>query len=264
MPMVLRATDAAEMLMREHSGGVTFKPFAEAFGIVSLGDAYAVQRAYVDLLMQARGTEATAGYKIGLTSKRMQEMCGIDQPIAGAIFRDRVHQSGAKLRTADYGRMGVEFEVAVRLRRDLRSDGQMPSLCAVAAAVDAIAPAIEIVDDRHAEYRNLDVLSLIADNSWNAGVVLGTFVKAPDDLPAAEGVVSMNGNVIDRGFGRDVLDHPFHSVAWLAGHLGANGDRLYAGEIVMTGSVVTTKFPMSGSAFRFELAGLGAVELSVV
>ena len=261
--MALRATEAADMLMREHRGGATFRPFAQAFGIASVDDAYAVQRAYVDSLTQAGGA-AAAGYKIGLTSKRMQEMCGIGEPIEGIILGDRVHPSGARLRTTDYGRMGVEFEVAVRLTRDLPSDGSAPTLTDVAAAVDAIAPAIEIVDDRDADYRGLDVLSLIADNSWNAGVVLGSFAAPPADLAAAEGRVSMNGVVVDRGFGRDVLGHPFYSVAWLASHLGASGACLRAGDIVMTGNFVTTKFPEPGSAFRFEIDGLGAVELAVM
>ena len=122
---------------------------------------------------------------------------------------------------------------------------------------------MEIVDDRAADYAGLDVLSLIADNSWQAGVVLGDFVRPWPDLAGVEGVVSVDGKVADHGFGRDVLGHPFHSVAWLAGHLGEQGSVLRAGDIVMTGSLVTTRFPDRASAFRFEAAGLGAVELTI-
>jgi 2-keto-4-pentenoate hydratase len=261
--MAVRASEAADMLMREHRAGVAFKSLDAAFGVASAGDAYAVQRAYVGLLKQARGAQAV-GYKIGLTSKRMQEMCGVASPIAGVILHDRVHPTGAKLRATDYGRLGVEFEVAVRLNRDLASGHQIPTLAEVVDAVDGVAPAIEIVDDRRADYRGLDVLSVIADNSWNAGIVLGAFAQPAGDLAAVEGLVAMNGAIIDRGFGRDVLGHPFHSVAWLASHLGERGERLHAGDIVMTGNFVTTKFAEPGSAFRFELAGLGAVELAVL
>ena len=77
----------AQTLSDEHRSGVKFQPFAAAFGLAGLvDDAYAVQREYVRLQMQARGTRAI-GYKIGLTTKRMQEMCGIDSPIAGIVFR---------------------------------------------------------------------------------------------------------------------------------------------------------------------------------
>ena len=184
-----------------------------------------MQREYVRLQMQDRGTGA-AGYKIGLTSKRMQEMCGIDSPIAGVVLDDRVHGSGASLSAAAYGRIGLEFEIAVRIGRDLVARRAPLTLEEVAAAVDAVCPAIEIVDDRNADYGGLDALSLIADNSWNAGIVLGRFVPPWPDLAAIEGVVSIDGAPADRGSGRDVLGHPFHAVAWLAGHLAEPGTRI--------------------------------------
>ena len=260
--MSANATEAAQVLMSEHSRGVKFHPIAAGFGISKIDAAYEVQREFVRLQIEARGT-AAAGYKIGLTSKRMQQMCGIDNPIAGAVLRDRVLRSGIKINATDYARPGLEFEIAVRLGRDLRSDGRVPRLAEVGDAVDAVCPAIEIIDDRHADYGSLEVLSLIADNSWNAGVVLGQFQRVWPDLAAVEGVVSLDGAIIDRGWGRDVLDHPFHSVAWLAAHLAASGSALRAGDIVMTGSLVTTKFPRQSSAYHYELAGLGSVDVTV-
>jgi 2-keto-4-pentenoate hydratase len=260
--MAERAITCAQALMAEHANRVQYRSFAAAHAITTIDDAYAVQREYVRLQMQARNTGA-AGYKIGLTTPRMQAMCGIDRPIAGVVLADRVHGSGANLRTAAYGRIGLEFEIAVRLARDLVSDGRPPTIDEVAAAVDAVAAAVEIIDDRGADYHNLDALSLIADNAWNGGIVLGAFAKPWPDLAAAEGVVSMGGTVLDRGLGRDVLGHPFHAVAWLATHLADRGSRLRAGDIVMTGSVVTTKFPDRASTYRFVLLGLGVVEISV-
>jgi 2-oxo-3-hexenedioate decarboxylase/2-keto-4-pentenoate hydratase len=166
------------------------------------------------------------------------------------------------LNAPSYGRMGVEFEIAVRLKRDLAPKG-VPSLAEVAAAVDAVCPAVEIIDDRRADYRALDALSLIADNSWNAGVVLGEFVHAWPDLAAVEGVVSVDGTPLDRGSGGDVLGHPFQPVAWLASHLAAQGGGLRAGDVVMTGSIVTTKFPDRPASYRFDVQGLGSVVLTV-
>ena len=255
------ASKAAEMLVSAHAGGVTFQPFAAAFGIATVAEAYATQREYVRLQMKARGA-GSAGYKIGLTSKRMQEMCGIDSPIAGVVLADRVHASGVALRAPDYGRLGIEFEIAVRLKHGLVPVG-VPSLAEVAAAVDAVCPAIEIVDDRRANYRDLDVLSLIADNSWNAGIVLGEFVRPWPDLATIEGFVTVDGVALDRGSGGDVLGHPFHPVAWLASHLAAEGSGLRAGDIVMTGSIVTTKFPEQPASYRFDVKGLGSVDVTV-
>jgi 2-keto-4-pentenoate hydratase len=256
------ADKAAEALMREHSEDATYTPFAAAHGITTAEDAYAVQLKYVSLLTQSRGTKA-AGYKIGLTTPRMQAMCGIDSPVAGVILQDRVHASGARIDISAYGRVGLEFEIAVRVGRDLLPAAHAPTIAEVAAAVDGVCPAVEIIDDRGADYRTLDALSLIADNAWNGGIVLGNFTPSFPDLAAVEAVVSEDGKEVDRGFGRDVLGHPFHSVAWLATHLAAHGSRLRAGDIVMTGSVVTTKFPDRSTRYHYELTGCGAVELSV-
>jgi 2-keto-4-pentenoate hydratase len=260
--METSAIKIAEALVDEHRSGVKFRCFAARCGIAGPEQAYAVQREYVRLQTAERGV-GPVGYKVGLTSKRMQAMCGIDSPVAGVVLEDRVHRSGASVAADAYGRAGLEFEIAVRLARDLRPDGRKLALADVAAAVDAVCPAIEIVDDRDADYSALEALSLIADNSWNAGIVLGAFARPWPDLEGIEGVVSIDRKVIDQGFGRDVLGHPFHSVAWLATHLAEMGPGLRAGDIVMTGNLVTTKFPDRSSAYRFAVAGLGAVDLSV-
>ncbi len=252
----------ANTLMDEHSRGVKFRPFASSFGITRVESAYAVQREYVRRQMEARGV-GVAGYKIGLTSKRMQDMCGIDSPVAGIVLQDRVHLSGKSLMSSAYGRLGLEFEIAVRLGRDLRTDGAALELADVADAVDGVSAAIEIVDDRNADYGTLDALSLIADNAWNAGIVLGTFVGAWPDLASIEGVACADGKAVDRGFGRDVLGHPFNSVAWLASHLAATGSALRAGDIVMTGNLVTTKFPDRSTVYHFDVIDLGQVEVAI-
>ena len=251
----------AKRLIGEHDGKEKFRPFAAANGIASLDDAYAVQERYVSLLKPRCG--APVGYKIGLTSQRMQTMCGIDQPIAGVVLADRLHRSGARVALADYGRVGLEFEIAVRMGGDLPSGGGAWTPESIAAHVAGVCAAIEIVDDRAADYAELDVRSLVADNSWNGGVVLSEFRSSWPALDAVSGVVSRNGNELDRGHGRDVLGHPFAPLAWLANALAAKGQSLRAGEIVMTGSLVTTRFPTESETYRFELEGIGAVELNV-
>jgi 2-keto-4-pentenoate hydratase len=256
------AVKVAETLMGEHHNGVKFQPFAAAAGIANAHDAYAVQHEYVRLQMLDRGTGA-AGYKIGLTTKRMQEMCGIDSPVAGVVLQDRVHASGVSLNTSAYSKLGLEFEIAVRLGRDLAPKRRELEVADVADAVDSVGPAIELIDDRHADYRSIEALSLIADNSWNAGIVLGEGARVWPDLATIEGVVSLDGKIVDRGSGRDVLGHPFRPVAWLAGHLAKMGTGLRAGDVVMTGSLVTTRFPDRPGAYRFDVTGLGSVELAI-
>jgi 2-keto-4-pentenoate hydratase len=253
---------AARTLLQEHRRRAPFRSLVQEFRIADIATAYAVQRQYVRLQSQERASQSV-GYKVGLTSSRMQAMCGIDSPIAGVVLADRVLASGARLNVSEYGRLGLEFEIAVRLGRDLGRDGGPIGLDEVAEAVDAVCPAIEVVDDRGCDYKTLDVLSLVADNSWNAGMVLGEFRGDWPDLAAIEGIISVNDAAIDKGFGRDVLNHPFHSVAWVAGHLANTGGSLRAGDIVMTGNFVTTKFPTEPSHYRFDIGELGSVALSI-
>jgi 2-keto-4-pentenoate hydratase len=243
-------------LVAEHRTGADFHRID---GINDLADAYRVQDAYIAKIIGGNGT---AGYKIGLTSKRMQAMCGIDQPIRGTIFNNRILQSGAHVALSDYHHLGLEFEICVRVGRDLVPNGVPFTPESAGAAVDAVAAAIELVDDRHADYSVLHCETLVADNSWNAGIVLGSFVPPPAQMEEAEGVAYQQGVEIARGRGADVLGHPFVPLAWLANHLAASGRSLRKGDLVMTGSIVTTRFPAGPFTYRFDVSGIGTVEVS--
>jgi 2-keto-4-pentenoate hydratase len=107
------------------------------------------------------------------------------------------------------------------------------------------------------------VRSLVADNSWNAGIVVSEFAAAWPDLGAALGKATKDGSPVGEGHGRDILGHPFNSVAWLADQLASRGEGLKAGQIVMTGSVMKTIFPTETASYRFDLEGLGVVEVHV-
>src|SRR5215470_10806710 len=113
--------ELARQLLQEHSAGTRFHPSGPETGVVDLASAYAVQRRFVALMSETAG--ASAGYKIGLTSARMQKMCGIDQPVAGVIFGTRVMKSEVVLHARRYHHVGLEFEVGVRLGRDLPRGG---------------------------------------------------------------------------------------------------------------------------------------------
>jgi 2-keto-4-pentenoate hydratase len=251
------ARRAAEALFREHKTGVRFKALD---GLESIQDAYDIQDKYVALLCTEQGE--AVGYKVALTSKAMQTFCGIDHPASGVVLARRVHHSGTTVRRADYGRIGLEFEIAVRIKSDIPAGAQTPA--AIAPHVDGVCAAFEIVDDRAADYSHLDVRPLIADNSWNAGIVLSDFSPHWPDLESMLGKATRDGAPIGEGYGRDILGHPFNSVAWLNAHLASRGGSLRKGQIVSTGSVMKTVFPTEPADFRFEFAGLGAVEVKVV
>jgi 2-oxo-3-hexenedioate decarboxylase/2-keto-4-pentenoate hydratase len=170
-----RAQAAAETLMTEHSQRV---PFHNIEGISDLAEAYEVQRNYVRLGL---GSDRVAGYKIGLTSATMQTMCGIDQPIAGAIFSRNVHPGGARIALQDYFRLGLEFEICARLKDDLPPKGSAYTRGEVSGAAGHVCAAVELIEDRCADYASLDCKSVVADNAWNAGIVLAHLIHLEVD-----------------------------------------------------------------------------------
>jgi 2-keto-4-pentenoate hydratase len=257
----LAARRAAETLLAAHKANVQFKTLGSPDRPAAVADAYDIQQRFVTLLRGQHGD--AVGYKVGLTSAAMQTFCGIDHPIAGVVLARRVVQSGATVRRADYGRLGLEFEIAVRLKSDVPVTGMPFTAEAIAPHIGGVCAAIEIVDDRSADYASLDVLSLVADNSWNAGIVLSEFVTKWPDLAAVPGRATKDRVAIGEGHGRDILGHPFNSVAWLATQLASRGAGLKAGEVVMTGAVMKTVFPEADASYRFELEGIGFVEVQV-
>ena len=259
-PMRIDLDIAAETLVRDHAQKRNLLPFARDWGAADLAGAYAIQRAFVQRMLATHGRRV--GYKIGLTSKRMQQMCSIDHPVAGVVLEKRLMRSGARLKLSSLVRLGIEFEICVRVGRALAPRPKPYGMEDVSAAVDAVAPAFEVIDDRNSPYP-LDMLSLVADNAWNEGIVLGEWRSAWPELAEVRGTVELNGQVVDQGQGRDVLGHPFEPLRWLANHLSAQGETLEAGEIVSTGSLVTTRFPSTGEHYRFTVEGIGSVEVVV-
>src|SRR5689334_22908215 len=224
-------------------------------------EGYLVQRAVHDLLLPATG--ALVGYKIGCTSQVMQDYLDIPHPCGGGVFARGVYESGVSLPAADFVRVGVECEIAVRLARDLSPSEEPFTAEWVMEAVESYMPAIEIVDDRYEQWETLGAPTLIADDFFAAGCAPGARNAAPDLLEVT-GHALINGKEAGRGTGADVLGHPHQALAWLANHLAAEGRGLHAGQIVLTGSLVKTVWLKAGDGVVMELQGLGRVEATFV
>jgi 2-keto-4-pentenoate hydratase len=225
----------------------------------SLDEAYAIRHAFQEI-EETRGRGAIAGYKIGLTTPVMQQLCGIAEPCYGAIFAREVHESRAELRAGDYCRIGVETEIVLRLGDDLPQGGDAAR---VAVAVESAAAAIELIEDLRYDYRRLDAAAMVAGNVWSAGAVLGPPVTdwQAFDLARVTARLSINGREIGSGVGSDVMGHPLNALAWLAGKLADAGTPLRRGMIVMTGSMVPIQHPLAGDRVLVEISELGAAEL---
>ncbi|HYL18105.1 MAG TPA: fumarylacetoacetate hydrolase family protein [Burkholderiales bacterium] len=222
---------------------------------------YAVQHQLHGILSGA-GLGPVVGHKIGCTTRVMQEFLRISNPCAGGVFERQVYRSPATLRYADWVRPGVECEMVVRLGADLPALQAPFSRASVAHAVAAVMAGMEIVDDRYVDYKKLDTPTLIADDFFDAGCVLGAPVTdwRGLDLAALTGVTRINGVEVGRGRGSDVMGHPFEALAWLANSLAQRGRSLRANEFVFTGSVVETKWLNRGDRVVMTVDSLGSVE----
>jgi 2-keto-4-pentenoate hydratase len=225
----------------------------------SEAEGYRIQHAVHDLLSSDYGPKV--GHKIGCTSAVMQQYLRIPHPCSGGVFRNGIHPSGAMLRHGDFVRVGVECEIAVRLGRDLEPSEAPFTADSVAQAIEAYLPAIEIVDDRYADWLSIGAPTLVADDFFAAGCVLGPPVSraSAPDLLQLTGRALINGVEAGRGTGADVLGHPHHALAWFANHLAADGHGVRAGEFVLTGSLVQTLWLGAGDLAVMDLSGLGAV-----
>jgi 2-keto-4-pentenoate hydratase len=254
-----RAVDRAASLIRAaRLAGRPLEPLPEDCRPADETDAYRVQAA-LNGQLTAAGAGSLGGHKIGCTTPVMQAFLNIPNPCAGEVFARTVHRGQGRFRAADFLRVGVECEIAVELGADLDGRGGF-GRDAVAEAVGAVMASIEVVDDRYRDYPTIGTPTLIADDFFNAGGVLGDPVRdwRRLDLANLAGRMLINDIEVGTGRGGDILGHPLEALAWLAGSMTARGRTLRAGEFVTLGSVVATKWVEAGDAVRIEIDGLGA------
>ena len=260
-----QAAALADRLFAEHAERRPFRPLRGAERPGSLEEGYLVQRLLNERYAGA-GRGAIAGYKVGLTSEAIRALCDIDQPISGAIFASTVRHSPAQVARADFVHLGIEFELAVEIGGAFLPEDAPFSLGTAEARVKACMPAFELIDDRHADYGALDALSVLADNSWCGGVVLGP--RCTDwrafDLARTPVSLRVNDAPPEPAVTGAAMGHPLQSLVWLANGLAGRDTALAPGMIVMTGSTLATRFPDAGDRFAYEIAGLGPVRADIV
>lgn len=260
-----RIERAARFLAEAHGRHAKFAALPGEFAPRSEAEAYAVQDAFVAMKSARHGRQA--GWKIALTTPQMQKLVGVSTPVAGALHEGQLLRSPARVAGKDYGRLIVEFEIAVEIGADLPPRAEPYTPEEAGAAVSTMMPAFELADDRNADYTQLAArgLDLVADNAWNEGAVLGTPVRdwRRIDFAALRGVATINGAAVGEGKGSDTMGHPLNVVAWIANNLSRRGKTLRRGDVIITGSLVTSKFPVPGDRIGFDAGALGALELAV-
>lgn len=222
---------------------------------MTVADAYAVQDEWRRRAVAAG--RRPAGRKIGLTSKAMQAATGIDEPDYGAIFADMVLDSGAVIEHARFANVRVEVELAFRLAEPI---GPGAGVAEVLRATEYVVPALEILSSR-IDLAGRTIVDTISDNAAMGAMVVGDTRVRPDevDLPWVSAVLHRGKSIEESGVAAAVLGHPALGVAWLATKLARHGDRLEAGELVLSGSFTRPMWVRPGDAVLADYHHLGTV-----
>ena len=259
-PSAIRA--AAGVLAATRRAGTPLDRLPEDLVPPSIDDAYRVQLELHRQLLPEWGLRG--GWKIGCTTPVMQAYLGIPSPSAGTLYARTITHGEGRFTTGN-NRLGVECELAVRLGADL-ADAAARDTTAVRDAVAAVMAAIEVVEDRYVDYTRLDAGTLVADDFFGAGCVLGP--ELTDwrglDLGAVRATMTINGAEVGHGLGSDILGDPMRALTWLAVTAADLGAPLRAGEVVLLGSLVQTNWVTAGDRVVVRNDPLGKVRATFV
>jgi 2-keto-4-pentenoate hydratase len=246
----------ADELWEAERSRVAIEPLTDRHSGLDIEDAYAIQTRNIDRRVAAGAR--VIGRKVGLTSRAMQQMLGVDEPDFGVLLDDMFVEDGDEIPLSEMLQPRIEAEMAFLLERDLAGPGV--TTARALAAIAGVLPAVEIVDSRIADWR-IKLVDTVADNASSGRLVVGGRIRKVDefDLRLVGVVVSRNGEVIDTGAGAAVLGNPARPVAWLANKLGALGATLHAGDVILPGAPHRMVAVRPGDAFRAEFAHLGPV-----
>ncbi|MEU4320161.1 2-keto-4-pentenoate hydratase [Nocardia fluminea] len=252
-------TELAAELARAELDRVAVSPIADRYPGIDVVDAYEVQLLNIRRRLDDGGK--VVGHKVGLSSKAMQQMMGVDEPDYGHLLADMEVFEDVPVDTSKFLLPRVEVEVGFILGADL--PGEDCTEADVLAATVAYAPSIELIDSRITDWK-IGLADTISDNASSAGWVLGKARVAPGDIDitAIDAVLTRNGEVIAEGRSDAVLGDPVIAVAWLARKVASFGVRLKAGDIVLPGSCTRAIDARPGDAFHAEFSGLGSVRLN--
>jgi len=219
---------------------------------LDLEGAYAVQAASIGRRL-ARG-ERQVGVKMGFTSRAKMQQMGVSDLIWGRLT-DAMHvAAGTELPFHRFIHPRAEPEIAFRLARPLKG---AVSLAEAMAAVDGIAPAIEIIDSRYANFR-FSLTDVVADNSSSSAFVTGDWVD-PGLLGSAEIAMELlvDGAVVEHGTSAAILGNPWQSLVEAARLSSVNGPGLAAGWIVLAGAATAAFALAPGMRVRARAGALG-------
>jgi len=223
----------------------------------TVAEAYAVQKLSVARRL-ARG-EQRIGVKMGLTSRAKMQQVGVDEVAWGRLTNAMLVEEGSALSRAKYVHPRVEPEVAFLMKAPL--SGKVTPVAAL-AAVEAIAPAMEIIDSRFENFK-FALEDVIADNTSSSGLVIGPWHDPRIDFSNLGVILEIDGEVVQVGSTAAILGHPLRSLVAAARLVAEAGEEIEAGAIVMAGGITAAPDLAPGQTVRTTIQDMGSVMFRV-
>jgi len=251
---------AASILYEARRTGTPVEPFTDNDPSLGLADGYAVQQHLVRMLL-ADG-DRISGYKVGLTSRPMQQMIGVDSPDYGPVLASTVYPSGAQVPLSRFIQPRIEAEIVFVLGERLEGPGV--SVAEASRATAGVVAAMEIIDSRIAGWR-IKLADTVADLASSGAVAISSRIVPPAGLDTRliGMLLTRNGELADTGAGAAALGDPLRVLAWLANTLGEHEIALEPGHLVMTGAMHAAVPMAVGDVFRADFDRLGPVTVRV-
>jgi 2-keto-4-pentenoate hydratase len=236
-----------------HDPGTLFADGLE----LDVAQGYALQAA-VAHLRQRRG-ERIVGYKVGCTSPTIRKQLGIQHCVTGNLYDSERHASGVTLSRSRYANLAIEGELAVELAREPLacdfSDDDIP------ACVARVVPVIELHNHVMRGQRP-SAGELIANNAIHAGFVVGCGVAREDARGDPSLAIFADDQLLDECQGSILIETIRSSLQWLTKTVQERGDRLSAGQIILTGSIPRLIPLRQDCCLRVDAPPLGSVKVA--
>ena len=255
-----RIEKIAEFMLNQHKSQQNFQNLPQTLMPENFEEAYETQK----IFQKNSGRGELGGFKIALASKVQQELCGIDHPIAGGIFANEIKTSPAIFELENFHGLGLEFELAVTLSDDLKTGMEPFDKDNIKQFIKSLSPAFELIIDRNADYSNINPLTMITDNAWCSGIVLGRELPNWEklNLDIIRSQLLWNDEAPQNAMIKDA--NPLESLAWVSNLLISLGRTIPKDSIIITGSVIKTRAPHKGDHIIYKIEDLSEVETKII
>ncbi len=249
----------ADLIINSEKTGTPIEPISTEIGTSDINLAYDIQK----IVTQQKVNQGAriVGKKIGLTSPKVQQQFGINQPDFGVLFNHMELLTGSTVSISNFFNVRAEAELAFILNQDLDLDDI--TILDVIESIDFVLPSIELVDSRIRDWK-IKITDTIADNASASHYILGHTPKTLDEIDVINCSMKLlkNGSLVSEGSGEDCLGSPLNAVYWLAKKSIEMGDCLKEGDIILSGALGPMIPIEEGDRIKATFEGLGSVSLN--